>query len=80
MSQHDTTQLPVPIKSSIEGARSISSLALWNQQYREVDKLVNRLMRFNGVKPMGASLIGEAGAGKSHYVKKKKKTLLRMMR
>ena len=80
MLQHDTTQLPIPITSNLVGAKHISPLALWNQQYREVDKLVNRLMRFDGVKPMGMTLIGESGAGKSHYVKKKKKTLLRMMR
>ncbi len=75
MPQHDTTQLPVPITSNLVGAKNISSLALWNQQYREVDKLVNRLMRFDGVKSMGMTLIGESGAGKSHYVKKKRETL-----
>ena len=75
MSHHDTTQLPVSTTSNLVGAKNISSLALWNQKYREVDELVNRLMRFNGVKPMGASLIGEVRTGKSHYVYKKRETL-----
>ncbi len=75
MSQHDTTQLPVSTTSNLVGAKNISSLALWNQQYREVDELVNRLMRFNGIKPMGGSLIGETGTGKSHYADKKREKL-----
>lgn len=58
-------------------AQQISSLALWNHQFRTLDERVNRLMRFHKTKPAAMCLLGSAGAGKTHYANKKSEQLSR---
>ncbi|WP_157980952.1 TniB family NTP-binding protein [Aliidiomarina shirensis] len=55
----------------MSGAQKISSLALWNHQFCELDNMVDRLLRFHGTKPSAMSLIAREGAGKTHFALKK---------
>lgn len=61
----------------ISGAQKISSLALWNYQFRALDEKIDRLMRFRGTKAAAMCLVGDAGAGKTHYANKKQEQLSR---
>lgn len=71
-----TTQVNSSIRvPNTHGARQLSSIALWNQQFQLADEMVDRAMRFNGIKPIATVIEGETGAGKTHFAIKKMQKL-----
>jgi hypothetical protein len=73
MSSKSTPLYPKICNAS--GARQISSIALWNEQFQAAEAMIDRGMRFHGVKPLGMLIIGETGAGKTHFAEKKMEEL-----
>ena len=67
--------LQLNLSSNIDGAKCLSSIALWNGQFRRAEQMVERGLRFHTIKPLGMVIIGEAGAGKTHFAKKKRDEL-----
>lgn len=64
--------LQLNLSSNIDGAKCLSSIALWNGQFRGAEQMVERGLRFHTIKPLGMVIIGEAGADKNPLCKKEK--------